>query len=160
MNRFAFPLYLAFIASILLSGCTAPAHLRNSSHSSTLELSPDEKIQQTIDRWRGVHSSKAIQKWGAPDEVNGDGTGWQTLVWHIPVHGFLARQGSQVRDSQLRQDHQIRSRRLSGGMRAVGGTYVSTGYTYQLTFYTRPDGIIDKTDIKQNHDPASEFKWK
>ena len=160
MNRFAFPLYLAFIVSILLSGCTAPAHLRNRPHPSTSELTSDEKMQQTIGRWKGVHISKAIQKWGSPTETNGDGTGWQTFIWHIPVHGFLARQGSQVRDSQLRQDHQIHPRHRLGGMRAVGGTYVSTGYTYQLTFYTRSNGIISKTDIKKNHDPASEFKWK
>ena len=117
-------------------------------------------MQQTIGRWKGVHISKAIQKWGSPDEVNADGTGWQTFVWRIPVHGFLARQGSQVRDSQIRQDLQINPRRRPGGILAVGGTYISTGYTYQLTFYTRPNGIISKTDIKKNHDPASEFKWK
>ena len=160
MNRFAFPLYLAFIASILLVGCTAPAHLRDRAHPSTLELSPDEKVQQTIGRWKGVHISKAIQKWGSPKEVNDDGTGWQTFIWHIPVHGFLARQGSQVRDSQVRQNLQIHPRRQPGGILAVGGTYISTGYTYQLTFYTRPNGIISKTDIKKNHDPGSEFKWK
>ena len=160
MNRFAFVLHFALVACILLVGCTAPAHLRDRSHPSISELSPDEKMQQTIGRWRGVHISKAIQKWGSPDEVNADGTGWQTLVWHIPVHGFLAKHGSQVRDSQLRQDHQIHPRRRPGGVLAVGGTYISTGYTYQLTFYTRPNGIIDKTDIKKDHDPASEFKWK
>ena len=156
MNRFAFPLYLAFIVSILVAGCTAPAHLRNRPHASALELSPDEKMQQTIGRWKGVHISKAIQKWGSPGEVNDDGTGWKTYIWQIPVHGFLPRQESRMLGSQLQQDHPIHSR----GMRAVSGTYISTGYTYQLTFYARPNGIIDKTDIKKNHDPASEFKWK
>ena len=156
MNRFAFPLYLAFIASILVVGCTAPAHLRDRAHPSTAELSPDEKIQQTIARWRGVHISKAIQKWGSPKEVNDDGTGWQTYIWQIPVHGFLPKQESRILGSQLRQGHPIHSR----GMRKVSGTYISTGYTYQLTFYTRPNGIISKTDIKKNHNPSSEFKWK
>ena len=156
MNKFAFPLYLAFIVSILLAGCTAPAHLRDRAHPSTSELSSEEKMQQTIARWKNAHISKAIQKWGSPGEVNDDGTGWQTYIWQIPVHSFLPRQESRMLGSQLRQDHPIYSR----GMRAVSGTYISTGYTYQLTFYTRPNGIIDKTDIKKNHDPASEFKWK
>jgi hypothetical protein len=157
MNRFAFSLYLAFIASILVAGCTAPAHLRDKPHASTLELSSEEKMQQTIGRWRGIHISKATQKWGAPKEVNDDGTGWQTYIWQIPVHGFLPKQASRMLESQNRQGHPIHSPR---GMRQVSGTYISTGYTYQLTFYTRPNGIIDKTDIKKDHDPASEFKWK
>ena len=156
MNRFALPLYLAFIVSILLTGCAASAHLRHKAHPSTTELSSDEKMQQTIVRWKGVHISKAIQKWGSPKEVNDDGTGWRTFVWQIPVHGFLPRQESRILGSQLRQGHPIHSR----GMREVSGTYISTGYTYQLTFYTRPNGIISKTNIKKNHDPASEFKWK
>lgn len=156
MNRFAFALHFALVVSILLAGCTAPAHLRHRSHPSTSELSSEEKMQQTIGRWKGVHISEAIQKWGSPGEVNDDGTGWQTYIWQIPVHGFLPRQESRMLGSQLRQGHPIHSR----GMRKVSGTYISTGYTYQLTFYTRPNGIISKTDIKKNHDPASEFKWK
>ena len=141
MNRFTFPSYLVLIAGILLAGCTAPVHLRDRSHPS---------------RWKGIHISKASQKWGLPKEVNDDGTGWQTYIWQIPIHGFLPRQESRMLGSQLRQDYPIHSR----GMRTVSGTYISTGYTYQLTFYTRPNGIIDKTEIKKNHDPASEFKWK
>ena len=156
MNRFAFPLYLAFIASILLAGCTTPAHLRNRAHPSTSELSSEEKMQQTIGRWKGVHISKAIQKWGSPKEVNDDGIGWQTYIWQIPVHGFLPKQESRMLGSQRRQNPPIHSR----GMRTVSGAYISTGYTYQLTFYTRPNGIISKTDIKKDHDPASEFKWQ
>lgn len=156
MNKFAFPLYLAFIVSILLVGCTSSAHLRDRAHPSTSELSSEEKMQQTIARWKGAHISKAIQKWGSPGEVNDDGIGWQTYIWQIPVHGFLPRQESRMLGSQLRQDYPIHSR----GMRAVSGTYISTGYTYQLTFYTRPNGIIDKTDIKKNYDPASELKLK
>ena len=85
MNRFSFAGHLAFVVSILLAGCTAPAHLRHKSHPSTSELSSDEKMQQTIDAWKGTHISKAIQKWGSPKEVKDDGTGWQIYIWHIPV---------------------------------------------------------------------------
>ena len=160
MNRLAFTLHFAFIASILFAGCTAPAHLRDKAHPSTLKLSSDEKMQQTIDRWKGTHISKAIQKWGSPKEVNDDGTGWQTYIWHIPVRGFLAGQEADIPGFQIRQDHQFYSQRRPSGMQGVGGVYGSTGYTYELTFYARPDGIISKTDIKKNYDPASELNWK
>ena len=149
MNRFAFTLHFAFIASILLAGCTAPAHLRDKSHSSASELSPDEKMQQTIDAWKGTHISKAIQKWGPPKEVNDDGTGWQTYIWQVPGQTFLAP-----------QHHRILSRRYPNGLNGVSGTILQTGYTYKLTFYTRPDGIISKTLAKKNYDAASELKWK
>lgn len=144
-----------FVVSILFMGCTAPAHLMHTS-----EPTQDEKMQQTIAVWKGKHISKALQKWGPPTEVSDDGTGWQTYSWEIPVHGFLAGQEGRMQGFQLRQDHQIHPRRRPGGMRAVGGTYISTDYTYQLTFYTRPDGVISKTDIKKNYEPTSEFKWK
>ena len=153
INGFAF---IMFVVGILGLGCTAPTHLRNRAHPSTSELSSAEKMQQTIGRWRGVHVSKAIQKWGSPKEVNDDGTGWQTYIWQMPIHGFLPKQESLMLGSQRRQDPPIHFR----SMRTVSGTYISTGYTYQLTFYTRPSGIIAKTEIKKNHDPASEFQWK
>ena len=146
---------LMFIASILFASCTAPAHLMRKS-----EPTQDEKMQQTIAVWKDTHISKAVEKWGVPNEVSDDGTGWQTYIWEIPIHGFLPKQESRARGFQLRQDHQIHPRRRPGGMRAVGGTYISTGYTYQLTFYVRPNGTIYKTNIKKNHDSASEFKWK
>ena len=151
MNRFAFALYFPFITGLLLAGCTASTYLMNAP-----EPSPEKEIRQTLESWKGTHISQAIQKWGSPGEVNDDGTGWQTYIWQIPVHGFLPRQESRILGSQLRQGHPIHSR----GMRKVSGTYISTGYTYQLTFYTRPNGIISKTDIKKNHDPSSELKWK
>jgi len=155
MNKFTFTLYFAFIASILLAGCTAPAHLRHTS-----ELSQEEKMQQTIDAWKGRHISKAIQKWGAPNEVNGDGTGWQIYIWYIPVHRFLAKQEPEHKGFLLRRDPQTYLRRDPRDIRGVAETYFSTGYSYQLTFYARPNGIISKTLVKKNYDPASEFQWK
>ena len=97
---------LAFVASLLIVGCTAPAHLTHTS-----ELSQDEKMQQTIAVWKDTHISKAIQKWGSPNEVSDDGTGWQTYIWQIPVHGFLAGQEGRMPGFHLRQDHQIHPRR-------------------------------------------------
>ena len=149
MNRFAFTLYLAFVASILLAGCTAPAHLRQRAHPSTSELSPDEKMQQTIGRWKGTHISKAVQKWGAPKEVNDDGTGWHIYIWQVPVQTFLAP-----------QRHRILSQRHPNSLKGVSGPILQTDYTYELTFYTRPDGIISKTLAEKNYDATSELNWK
>ena len=146
---------LIFLGSLLLAGCTAPAHLMHTS-----ELTQAEKMQQTIAVWKDTHISKAIQKWGSPNEVSDDGTGWQTYIWEIPVHSFLPKQETRMLGFQLRQDPQIYPRKPLRGTRVVGGRYISTDYTYQLTFYTRPDGVISKTDIKKNYDPTSEFKWK
>ena len=143
------------IVSILFAGCTAPAHLVNKS-----EPTQDEKMQQIIAVWKDIHISKAVQKWGSPTEVSDNGTGWHTYIWDIPVHGFLAKQESRARGFHLRQDHGIHPRRSPGGMRAGDGRYIPTGYTYQLTFYTRPNGTIYKTDIKKNYEPTSELKWK
>ena len=97
---------LMFVVSILFVGCTAPAHLMHTS-----EPTRDEKMQQTIAVWKGKHISKAIQKWGSPTEVSDDGTGWQTCIWEIPVHGFLAKQESRARGFQFRQDHEIHPQR-------------------------------------------------
>ncbi len=149
INRFAFTLHFMFMASILLVGCTAPAHLRHRAHPSTSELSPEEKMQQTIDRWKGTHISKAVQRWGLPKEVRGDGAGWQTYIWRVPVQTFLAR-----------QEHRILSRRHANGLTGVAGTILQTDYTYEITFYTRPDGVIYKTLSKKNYDAANELKWK
>ncbi|MCY3740664.1 MAG: hypothetical protein OXH00_06570 [Candidatus Poribacteria bacterium] len=106
-------------------------------------------MQQTIARWKGIHISKAVQKWGSPDEVNGDGTGSHIYIWQVPVQTFLAP-----------QRHRILSKRYPNGLNGVSGTILQTDYTYELTFYARPDGIISKTLIKKNYDPASELKWK
>ncbi len=152
MNRFAFTLHFAFIVSILLIGCTAPAHLVNTS-----EPTQDEKMQQTINAWRGTHISKAVQKWGSPNEVNGDGTGWQIYTWHIIVWRFL---GGPEHRMIPRPGQRTPPKQNSAGLQGVRGTYLSTDDAYQFTFYTRPNGIIYKTLAKKNQDPASELRWK
>ena len=38
--------------------------------------------------------------------------------------------------------------------------YLSTDYAYEITFYTRPNGIIYKTLAKKNQDAANELNWK
>ena len=137
---------------LLLVGCTAPAHLVNKS-----EPTQDEKMQQTIAAWRGTHISKAIQRWGSPKEVNDDGTGWQTYIWHIPVWRYL---GNQEHRMIPRPGQRTPLKQNSVDLQGVRGTYLSTDDAYQFTFYTRPNGIIYKTLAKKNQDPASELRWK
>ena len=148
MNRFAFTLYLAFIVSILLAGCTAPAHLMNKS-----EPTQDEKLQQTIAVWKGQHISKAIQKWGPPYKVEDNGTDWKTYVWQVPVQTFIPHRSTNTL-------HRRVISRYPNGMRGVEGTSVSTEHSLHFTFHTRPNGIIYKTLAKKSYDPASERNWK
>ena len=169
MNRFAFTLHFLFIASILLAGCTAPAHLVQESAPAQ-----DQKMQQTIGRWKGTHISKAIRKYGSPNEVNDNGTDWHIYIWQVPVQTFLAPQRHRILSQRhpnglsgvsgtiLQTDYtyKILSQRHPKGLSGVSGTILQTDYTYKLTFYTRPDGIISKTDIKKNYDPTSELNWK
>ncbi|RKU21134.1 hypothetical protein C6499_22285 [Candidatus Poribacteria bacterium] len=148
INRFAFTLHFVFIASILLAGCTAPAHLMNKS-----EPTQAEKLQQTTAVWKGEHISKAIQKWGPPHEVEDNGTDWKTYVWQVPVQAFVPHRSTNT-------VHRRVISRYPNGMRGVEGTSVSTGYALHFTFYTRPNGIIYKTLAKKNYDSGSELKWR
>ena len=157
MGKFTFTLYFLFIASILLAGCTAPAHLVQTSNH-TAEPSHEEKMQRTMEAWRGIHISKVIQKWGSPNEATDDGTGWQIYVWRIPVWRYLGNQ-------EHRMIPQAGSRRPArqnlGGLRqGAGMAYVSPDYAYEITFYARPNGVIDKTLAKKNYDAVNELKWK
>ena len=157
MGKFTFTLYFLFIAGVLLAGCTAPANLvRTSNHTS--ELSQEEKMQRTMEAWRGMHISKVTQRWGSPNEVTDDGTGWQIYVWRIPAWRYLGNQ-------EHRMIPQAGSRRparqdLVGLRQGAGLAYVSPDYAYEITFYTRPNGIINKTLAKKNYNAVNELKWK
>ena len=142
MNRFG---ALVLIVSILMAGCTPPAHLMN-----TPEPTQAEKLQQTIAAWKGTHISKAIQKWGPPHEVEDNGTDWKTYAWQVPVHRFIANNSL----------HRTVTRRYANDMRGAAGTFVSTRHALHFTFYTRPNGIIYKTRAERSYDPGSEFKRK
>ena len=138
MNGFAFTLCLMLVGSILWAGCTAPAHLVQKS-----EPTQDEKIQQTMDRWKGTHISKAIQKWDSPNEVTkaNDGTGGQIYTWIIPVREFLVGPEAHILEFQLRQH--------SSSRHAARRANLSTDHTFKIVFYTRPDGAIYKTYIRK-----------
>ena len=138
INRFASVLCLAFVGSILMVGCTAPAHLVQKS-----EPTQDEKIQQNMDKWKGTHISKATQRWGSPSEVTkaNDGTGGQIYSWIVPVREFLV--GPEVHISEFQLRHHSSSRH------AARRENLSTDHTFKIVLYTRPDGIIHKTYIRK-----------
>ena len=133
MDRFTCALYFAFIAGILSTGCSAPTYLMNAP-----EPSRDEKMRQALESlgsWNGKPISTVIEKWGVAHGVINDETGQQIHVWSLPVSGFLGEQ-------------------------EVTDKYVPIDYTYQLTFYTHPDGVIYKTLVKPDQDSAGSSRWK
>ncbi len=138
-----------FAVGVLLTSCVGPTHLVPIS-----EPTQHENLQRTVAVWRGTHISKAIQKWGSPIEVSDDGAGWQTYIWEIPIRGFFAGQEADIPGFQFRQKRRLSLLHRPSGLKSVGGSHFSTGHTYQLTFYTRPNGIISKTGLKRIYDPA------
>ena len=138
ISRFAFTLCLVFVGSILLAGCTAPAHLVQKS-----EPTQDEKMQQNVDRWKGTHISKATQRWGSPSEVTkaNDGTGGQMYTWIVPVQEFLVGPEVHISEFQLRNRSSIRQ--------AARRENLSKDHTFKIVFYTRTDGVIRKTYIRK-----------
>ncbi len=137
-DRFASILCLGFVTSILLAGCAAPVHLAQKS-----EPTQDKRVQQTMDRWKGTHISKAIQKWGSPNEVTSanDGTGGRIYTWIVPVREFLVGPEVHISEFQLRPH--------SSSRHAARRENLSTDHTFKIVFYTRPDGAIYKTYIRK-----------
>ncbi len=142
MNRFAFALYFSFIASTLLAGCTAPTFLMNPPES--LQPSPEEKMQQTLEALTGNPISKAIQKWGTPHGISDDDAGSRIYIWQVPAQVFLTP-----------QDDSLLFRRSSKALNRATEIPLPADNIYELTFYTHPNGVIYKTLTKR--DQASRF---
>jgi len=138
MNRFRL---LAFMVSILLAGCTAPAFLMNPPEPSPLSLG--EKVQQTMEALVGRPISKAIQKWGVPHGLTDDATGSCIYIWQVPGQEFLAP-----------QDNRILSRRHSKVLNGVAGPPLPAADIYELMFYTDLNGVIYKTLTKKHQASA------
>ena len=145
MNRFACALYFSFIASLLAAGCTAPTFLMNPPES--LQPSPEEKMQQTLEALTGNPISKAIQKWGTPHGISDDEAGSRIYIWHVPAQAFLAL-----------QDNSIHSQRPSTALRRTTKNPLPTDDIYELMFYTHSNGVIYKTLIKKEQASAFSFR--
>lgn len=91
--------------------------------------------------WKTKHISKVIQEWGTPHGVIDGGTGSKIYIWQMPVLELLPR-----------DYHRISSRqRQTSGFHSISiaGASVPTSDTYELMFYTCPDGVIYKTLTKR-----------
>ncbi len=147
MQKIVFALQHVFMVCVLfIVGCAAPAFLINSP-TPTEHPSEQEEIPQTlraINTWNGIHISKIIQKWGKPHSVTDDGTDSKVYIWplKLPVHEFLADPGSAESTTFLHP----------GSMRpgAAGIHPVSMDDLYELAFYTNPEGIVQKTLLKES----------
>ena len=91
--------------------------------------------------WKETHISKAIQEWGTPHGVIDDGTGSKTYIWQMPVLELLPREYHRIgsRQPQTNGFHSI----------SIAGASVPTSDTYEIMFYTRPNGVIYKTFAKR-----------
>ena len=90
--------------------------------------------------WKEKHISKVIQEWGTPHGVINDGTVSKIYIWQMPVL-----------ELRPREYHRIGSRLQTNGFHSISiaGASVPTSDTYELMFYTRPDGVIYKTLTKK-----------
>lgn len=147
MQKIAFALQHVFMVCILFTvGCAAPAFLMNSPTPAD-QPSEQEEIAQTlsaINTWNGIHISKIIQKWGKPHRVTDDGADSKIYTWplKLPVHEFLADPGAAASSTRL---HPSSMRPGAAGIHPV-----SMDALYELTFYTNPKGIVQKTLLKES----------
>ena len=135
MPRFTFPLYFAFIASLLSAGCMLPTYLMNAP-----EPSPEKEIQQTLESWNGTHISQAIQKWGTPHEIAGEAVGPKIYIWQTLVQTFIPQH--------------------TNGPPSTPDTFSSSNALYECIFYTHSNGVIHKTDTRRHQNPIDESDWK
>lgn len=94
--------------------------------------------------WKEKHISKAIQEWGTPHGITDDGTGSKIYIWQIPVLELLPRDYHQIISRQRQID----------GLHSITGTSATISDTYEMMFYTRPDGVIYKTFTKRELNPS------
>ena len=147
MQKIAFALQHVVIVCILFTvGCAAPAFLTNPSTSAE-QPSEQEETSQTlsaINTWNGIHISKITQKWGKPHSVTDDGADSKIYTWplKLPVHEFLADPGAAASSTRL---HPSSMRPGAAGIHPV-----SMDDLYELVFYTNPEGIVQKTLLKES----------
>ena len=89
--------------------------------------------------WKEKRISKVIQEWGTPHGIINDGTGSKIYIWQMPVLELLPREYPRIGSRQ----------RQINGSHSITGASVPTSDTYEITFYTHPDGVIYKTVTKR-----------
>ena len=90
-------------------------------------------------KWKGRDISEVIRTWGTPHGITNDKTGSKIYIWQIPVTP-LPREHYEITSKQ----------RQINGIRLVTGASWATNETYELMFYTDPNGVIYKTATKRD----------
>lgn len=93
-------------------------------------------------KWKGRDISEVIRTWGSPHGIANDETGSKIYIYQIPVIPLPRERYSQITSKQ----RQINGIRLVTGT----GTNWATNETYELMFYTDPNGVIYKTSTKRD----------
>ena len=145
MNRFAFPLYLAFIASVLLAGCTASKYLMNAPEPSPEKEIQRKEVQQILEVWHGRHISKAMREWGTPHGISNTDTGSRIYIYQTPSVTFLQQAHREI----------ISSRGSVNIGRRMAQTPETTVEMYQLMFHTDAKGVIYKVSAERDLNPSA-----
>lgn len=122
-----------YIWQTLSSNNTVYECIFHTRSNGVIHKTDTRKYQNALQEsdWKENHISKVIQEWGTPHGIINDGTGSKIYIWQMPVLELLPR-----------EYHRI-------GFHSIIGASVPTSDTYEITFYTHPDGVIYKTLIKR-----------
>lgn len=113
------------------------------THSNGVIYKTDMKRVQNSTReskWKGRDISEVIRTWGSPHGIANNETGSKIYIWQISVTPLPRERYSQI----IFKQQQI------NGTRLVTGTNWTTNETYELMFYTDPNGVIYKTATKRD----------
>ena len=130
-----------YIWQTLSSSNTAYQCIFRTRSNGVIHETDTRRYQNSTDEsdWQETHISEVIQEWGTPHGVVDDETGSKVYIWQMPVLKLLPR-----------EYHRISSRQpQTNGWHIVTGTSPATSDTYEIMFYTRPDGVIYKTFTKR-----------
>ena len=148
MNRFSLHLYLAFIASILLVGCTASKYLMNAPEPAPEKEIQRAEIQQLLELWHGKHISRAIREWGTPHGISDTDTGSKIYIYQIPSVTFL---------QQVHREIISKKQSVNIGRR-IAQTPETTVEMYQLMFHTDAKGVIYKISAERDLNPSPDSR--
>ena len=104
------------------------------------------KHQSPIDTsgWEEKHISTVIQEWGSPHGITDDGINSKIYIWQLPVLELRPREYHRI----------ISKQRRTNDLHSRTGISVATDDTYEIMFYTRPNGVIYKTLTKRELNPS------
>ena len=135
-----------YIWQTLSSSNTVYEFIFHTRSNGVIHQTDTRKYQNSLHEsdWKEKHISKVIQEWGTPHGIINDGTGSKIYIWQMPVLELLPREYYRIGSRQ----------RQINGFHSITGVSVPTSDTYEITFYTHPDGVIYKTFRKRELNPS------